>query len=85
MSHELGHFILGHTQEMLMVEAALKVLVLSLLSIVDVTGGLGSLVYELALPYLGSVLGQSNSRQQEVAADQWGLRINSVSAFFNFF
>lgn len=79
LSHELSHFILGHTKELLMFEAIVKVAVLSMVSVIDISGGLGSFAYELLVPYIGALIGKSFSREQETTADHLGLRIATVS------
>mmetsp|Transcript_8186 Transcript_8186/g.10644 ORF Transcript_8186/g.10644 Transcript_8186/m.10644 type:complete len:475 (-) Transcript_8186:56-1480(-) len=75
LSHELSHFLLGHTKDILMVNAVVQVIAVSLISIIDPTGGLGSFVLELVIPWLGSIIGASFSRDQEHQADDFGFEI----------
>lgn len=81
LGHELSHYLLGHTKNMLLFDAALKVAVVSLVSMIDITGGLGSFATELAVPLLASLLGKSFNREQETSADQFGLRLCTRSCF----
>src|SRR5690606_11292092 len=66
---------------LLIYDAIVKVVVVSLVSIVDVSGGFGSFVYELAIPFLGGLLGKGFSREHEARADQFGFRLAARACY----
>eukprot|EP00040_Diaphanoeca_grandis_P014655 m.74486 g.74486 ORF g.74486 m.74486 type:complete len:520 (+) comp24663_c0_seq1:265-1824(+) len=81
LGHELSHYLLGHTRDGVAEMALFKGLVIAALSVVDISGGLGSLALELLLPVLGDGLEKKYSRDHENEADACGIAIVASSCY----
>eukprot|EP00924_Labyrinthula_sp_SR-Ha-C_P016935 maker-scaffold_6-snap-gene-19.48-mRNA-1 protein AED:0.01 eAED:0.01 QI:27/1/1/1/1/1/4/651/484 len=81
LAHELSHFVLSHTKDLLMFDAIIQSAVLLVISLLDVTGGLLTFLPEILTPLVGKVIGRGYSREQETRADLMGLRMASRACY----
>lgn len=71
LSHELSHYILGHTMANARSEAIIKSLCVTMLSMIDPSGGLAGLALELITPSIGKAAQAWVSREHESEADRY--------------
>lgn len=81
LGHELSHYLLRHTRDSAGHDAIVRGALLVLISTIDPSGGLGSLLLELLAPTIAKIVMMSNSREHECEADALGMRICAEACF----